>query len=87
MFYLAELFRQATFYLAELYHQIAFLLFLNKKKFQKKKLANSPEVVPLAEEEVSLGVETLTHLPQSAVAATTFKAILMPEQVHGLETH
>ena len=45
---------------------------------------SSPEVVSLAEEEVPLGVERLTHLPQSGVTAAALEAVLVPEEVHGL---
>jgi len=38
-----------------------------------------PEVVPPAEDEVRLGVERGAYLPEPAVAAATFKAVLVPE--------
>ena len=45
----------------------------------------SPEIVPLAEEEVALGVEAVAHLAQSAVAAPALETVLVPEHVQGLQ--
>jgi len=46
--------------------------------------AKQPEIVPLAEEEVALGVEAVAHLAQSAVAAPALETVLVPEHVQGL---
>ena len=46
----------------------------------------SPEIVPLAEEEVALGVEAVAHLAQSAVAAPALETVLVPEHVQGLQS-
>ena len=45
----------------------------------------SPEIVPLAEKEVPLGVQTVAHLSQPGVAAAALEAVLVPEHVQGLE--
>ena len=45
----------------------------------------SPEVVPLAEQEVPLSVETVAHLPQPGVTAAALEAVLVPEHVQGLQ--
>ena len=46
--------------------------------------AKQSEVVPLAEEEVPLGVEAVTHLPQPGVTAPALEALLVPVEVKGL---
>lgn len=46
--------------------------------------AKQPEIVPLAEEEVPLGVQTVAHLAQPGVAAAALEAVLVPEHVQGL---
>ncbi len=45
----------------------------------------SPEVVPLAKDEVSLCVQRRSHLAQPAVAAAALEAVLVPIQVQSLE--
>ena len=47
--------------------------------------AEESEVVPLAEEEVPLGVQTMSHLAQPGVAAAALEAVLVPEHVQGLK--
>ena len=47
----------------------------------------SPEIVPLAEEEVALGVEAVAHLAQSAVAAPALETVLVPEEVQSLHSN
>ena len=46
-----------------------------------KMFARPPEIVPLAEEEVPLGVQTMSHLAQPGVAAAALEAVLVPEHV------
>ena len=46
--------------------------------------AEQPEIVPLAEEEVALGVERVPHLTQPRVTAAALEAVLVPEQVESL---
>lgn len=46
--------------------------------------AEQPEIVPLAEEEVPLGVQTVAHLAQPGIAAAALEAVLVPEHVQGL---
>ena len=48
--------------------------------------AKQPEVVPLAEEEVTLGVQGLAHLAQPGVTAPTLETLLVPVEVQGLVT-
>ena len=45
----------------------------------------SPEIIPLAEEEVPLGVEAVAHLTQPGVTAAALEAVLVPEHVQGLQ--
>ena len=45
-----------------------------------------PEVVPLAEQQVALGVEGVAHLAQPRVTAAALEAVLVPVQVQGLPT-
>ena len=47
--------------------------------------AEQAEVVSLAEQEVPLGVERLTHLAQSGVTAAALQTVLVPVEVHGLQ--
>ena len=47
--------------------------------------AKQSEVVPLAEEEVPLGVQRLAHLAQPGVTAPALETLLVPEQVQSLE--
>ena len=44
-----------------------------------------PEVVPLAEQQVALGVERLPHLAQPRVTAAALQTLLVPVQVQGLQ--
>ena len=44
-----------------------------------------PQVVPATEDEVGFCVEGGAHLPQAAVAAGAFQAVLVPVFVQGLE--
>ena len=46
---------------------------------------DSPEVIPLAEQQVPLGVQTVAHLPQPGVAAAALEAVLVPEHVQSLQ--
>ena len=46
--------------------------------------AKQSEVVPLAEEEVPLGVQRLPHLTQPGVTAPALEAFLVPVEVKGL---
>ena len=46
--------------------------------------AKQSEVVPLAEEEVTLGVQGLAHLAQPGVTAPALEALLVPVEVKGL---
>ena len=46
--------------------------------------AKQSEVVPLAEEEVPLGVQRLPHLTQSGVTAPALEAFLVPVEIKGL---
>ena len=46
--------------------------------------AKQSEVVTLAEQEVPLGVEGLTHLAQPGVTAPALEALLVPVEVKGL---
>ena len=46
--------------------------------------AKQSEVVPLAEEEVPLGVQGLAHLAQPGVTAPALEALLVPVEVKGL---
>ena len=46
--------------------------------------AKESEVVPLAEQEVALGVERLTHLTQTTVTTATLQTRLMPVHVNSL---
>ena len=45
-----------------------------------------PEVVPLAEQQVALGVEGVAHLAQPRVTTAALEAVLVPVQVQGLPT-
>ena len=44
-----------------------------------------PEVISLAKNEVSFGVESRANLAQPAVAAAALQAVFMPVHVQGLE--
>ena len=46
-----------------------------------------PEVVPLAEQQVALGVEGVADLAQPRVTAAALEAVLVPVSVQGLPTH
>ena len=48
-------------------------------------VAEQPEVVPPAEDEVCFGIERGTNFTKSAVATATFQTVLVPEQVQGLQ--
>lgn len=49
------------------------------------RVAEQPEIVPLAQDQVRLGVQGGADLPQSAVAASAFEAVFMPVEVEGLQ--
>ena len=44
----------------------------------------SPQIVSLAEEQVPLGVEGVSHLPQPAVTAPALQTVLVPVHVQSL---
>ena len=44
-----------------------------------------PQVVPLAEHHIPLGVEHVPHLPQPALTAAALQAILVPVITQGLK--
>jgi len=44
-----------------------------------------PQVVPLAEHQVALGVQRGAHFAQAAVAAAALEAVLVPQHVQGAE--
>ena len=44
-----------------------------------------PEVVPLAEQQVALGVEGVADLAQPRVTTAALEAVLVPEQVQSLQ--
>lgn len=49
------------------------------------RISEKPKVVPLAEDEVRLRVERGPHFAEPAVAAPALEAVLVPEEVQGLE--
>ena len=46
--------------------------------------AKQPEVVSLAEEEVPLGVERVSHLTKPGVTAAALQTVLVPEHIQSL---
>ena len=57
----------------------------NKHMWRQSVSLYAPEVVPLAEYEVPLGVQRGSDLPQPAVAAAALETVLVPVQVKGLQ--
>lgn len=49
------------------------------------RVPEQPEVVPLAEDEVRLGVQRGADLAESTVAAAALEAVLVPEEVEGFQ--
>lgn len=45
------------------------------------RVAKQPQIIPLAQHQIALGVQCGSNLPEATIATTTFQTILVPQQI------